>query len=175
MEAIVESEIGVPISKAFSRLIRLPRQPASLGQVHHARLRDGKPVAVKVQRPGIRKLIVEDLEALMEIAEFLDNHTQWGERYEFHKMLEEFRRSLFRELDYRQEAHNLIVLGENLKEFARIVIPSPIEDYTTSRVLTMEYIHRQEDYFIQSADLRGNQRGRTCRSSIPGVFAADLC
>jgi predicted unusual protein kinase regulating ubiquinone biosynthesis (AarF/ABC1/UbiB family) len=141
VEAIVESEIGVPISKAFSAFDQASAAAASLGQVHHARLRDGRPVAVKVQRPGIRKLIVEDLEALMEIAEFLDNHTQLGERYELHKMLEEFRRSLFRELDYRQEAHNLTVLGENLKEFSRIVIPSPIEDFTTSRVLTMEYIH----------------------------------
>jgi ubiquinone biosynthesis protein len=140
VEAIVESEIGVPISKAFSEFDQTSAAAASLGQVHHARLEDGRPVAVKVQRPGIRKLIVEDLEAMMEIAEFLDNHTQWGERYEFHKMLEEFRRSLFRELDYRQEAHNLIVLGENLKEFSLIVIPSPIEDLTTSRVLTMEYI-----------------------------------
>jgi len=140
VEAIIDAEIGVPIPKAFASFGQAPTAAASLGQVHHARLRDGRPVAVKVQRPGIRKLIVEDLEALMEIAEFLDNHTQLGERYEFHKMLEEFRRSLLRELDYRQEAHNLIVLGENLKEFDRIVVPSPIEDYTTSRVLTMEYI-----------------------------------
>ena len=140
VEAIIESEIGVPISKAFAAFEHTSAAAASLGQVHYARLRDGRPVAVKVQRPGIRKLIVEDLDALMEIAEFLDNHTQLGERYELHKMLEEFRRSLLRELDYRQEAHNLITLGENLKAFDRIVIPSPIEDYTTSRVLTMEHI-----------------------------------
>lgn len=140
VEAIIESEIGVPISKAFAAFEHTSAAAASLGQVHYARLRDGRPVAVKVQRPGIRKLIVEDLDALMEIAEFLDNHTQLGERYELRKMLEEFRRSLLRELDYRQEAHNLITLGENLKAFDRIVIPSPIEDYTTSRVLTMEYI-----------------------------------
>ena len=55
-------------------------------------------------------------------------------------MLEEFRRSLLRELDYRQEAHNLTLLRRNLSEFERIVVPAPIEDYTTSRVLTMEYI-----------------------------------
>ena len=66
MEAIVESEIGVPISKAFEAFEHASVAAASLGQVHYARLRDGKPVAVKVQRPGIRKLIVEDLGALME-------------------------------------------------------------------------------------------------------------
>jgi predicted unusual protein kinase regulating ubiquinone biosynthesis (AarF/ABC1/UbiB family) len=140
VEAIVEGEIGVPISKAFSHFSRVSAAAASLGQVHQARLADGRPVAVKVQRPGIRKLIAEDLEALMEIAEFLDHHTQLGERYEFHEMLEEFRSSLLRELDYRQEAHNLLILGENLEQFDLIVVPSPIEEYTTSRVLTMEYI-----------------------------------
>ncbi|MGB6064364.1 MAG: AarF/UbiB family protein [Desulfomonilaceae bacterium] len=140
VEAIVESEIGTSISKAFASFDRVPVAAASLGQVHHASLRDSTPVAVKIQRPGIRKLIVGDLEALAEIAEFLDNHTQLGVRYRFHRVLEEFRRSLLRELDYRQEAHNLVLLGENLRSFDRIVIPSPIEDYTTSRVLTMEYI-----------------------------------
>ena len=83
---------------------------ASLGQVHRARLRDGRQVAVKVQRPGIRDAMVEDLEALEEIADFLDKHTELGKRYEFGQMLEQFRKSLLRELDYRQEANNLTTI-----------------------------------------------------------------
>jgi predicted unusual protein kinase regulating ubiquinone biosynthesis (AarF/ABC1/UbiB family) len=70
----------------------------------------------------------------------LDKYTQWGRRYEFGKMLEEFRKSLWRELDYRQEARNLSTLGANLSEFPSIIVPTPIDDFTTSRVLTMEYI-----------------------------------
>jgi predicted unusual protein kinase regulating ubiquinone biosynthesis (AarF/ABC1/UbiB family) len=93
-----------------------------------------------VQRPGIREIIAEDMEALEEIAGFLDKHTQWGKRYEFGKMLEEIRRSLWRELDYRQEACNLSTLGANLLEFPGILVPTPIKDFTTTRVLTMEYI-----------------------------------
>jgi len=140
VEAIFSAELGVRISKAFSEFEAKPLATASLGQVHRAAMLDGRVVVVKVQRPGIRDIITEDMEVLEEIAGFLDKHTQWGKRYEFGKMLEEFRRSLWRELDYRQEARNLSTLGANLLEFPGIVVPTPIEDFTTSRVLTMEYI-----------------------------------
>jgi ubiquinone biosynthesis protein len=140
VEAIFSSELGVRISKAFSEFAAKPLATASLGQVHRATMLDGRGVVVKVQRPGIREIIAEDMEVLEEIAGFLDRHTPWGTRYEFGKMLEELRRSLWRELDYRQEARNLSTLGANLLEFPGIVVPTPIEDFTTSRVLTMEYI-----------------------------------
>ncbi|MFL6531176.1 MAG: ABC1 kinase family protein [Chthoniobacterales bacterium] len=141
VEKIVANELGVRLSKAFSEFEPKPMAAASLGQVHKARLRNGRQVAVKVQRPAIRERMIEDLDALDEIAEFLDSHTDFGKRYEFGKMLEEFRRSLLRELDYRQEANNLTTIREHLQEFESIVVPEPILDYTTSRVLTMEYVH----------------------------------
>ena len=81
---------------------------------------------MKVQRPNIREQMVEDLDALGEIAEFLDNCTEFGQRYEFARMLEELRKSLMRELDYRQEAHNLAVFREQLKDFTHIIGPAPI-------------------------------------------------
>src|SRR5438477_5691087 len=84
--------------------------------------------------------MVEDLEALEEIAEFLDKRTEFGKRYEFRCMLEEVRKSLMLELDYRQEAHNLTAIREQLKDFPHLIIPAPIADYSTSRVLTMEYV-----------------------------------
>ena len=144
VDAIVSHELGVRISKAFSNFETKPLAAASLGQVHRAWLRDGRAVVVKVQRPGIREIIAEDLDALEDIAEFLDKHTEWGKRYRFVEMLVELRRSLWRELDYRQEARNLLTLNVNLKSFQRIVVPIPIEDFTTSRVLTMEYISGQK-------------------------------
>src|SRR5205807_2438279 len=97
------------MSKAFSEFESTPMAAASLGQVHRARLRDGRPVAVKVQRPGIREQIAEDLEALTGIAQFLDAHSEMGKRYEFEKIADEFRATLTAELDYRQEARNLVV------------------------------------------------------------------
>lgn len=140
VEEIVSSELGVRLSKAFRKFESKPIAAASLGQVHRAEMRDGRDVVVKVQRPAIRERIIDDLEALGEITGFVDKHTETGRRYGFAAMLDEFRKTLLRELDYRQEARNLITFNENLAEFENIVVPFPIEDYTTSRVLTMDFI-----------------------------------
>lgn len=140
VEQIVSSEIGGRISKLFLDFDTQPLAAASLAQVHRATMRDGRPVVVKVQRPGVRKIIVEDLEALEQVADFIDAHTEVGKRYEFANMLGDLRRSLLRELDFQREAGNLRRLRKSLIEYEKIVIPEPVEDYTTSRVLTMEYI-----------------------------------
>jgi ubiquinone biosynthesis protein len=124
----------------FAEFEPTPVAAASLGQVHRAQLRSGRRVAVKVQRPGVREQVVEDLEALAEIGAFIDEHTEVGWRYEFARMIEEFHRGVLRELDYIQEGGHLVVFKRNLAGFDRLVVPAPIEDYTTSRVLTMEYV-----------------------------------
>src|SRR5437870_4369635 len=140
VEQIISTELGVRISKAFPEFDPEPAGSASLAQVHRARLRDGRAVVVKVQRPGVREQIVEDLEALEEVASFIDAHTEVGKRYEFVNMLTDLRRSLLRELDFKQEADNLIRMSESLRDFENIIVPGPIEDFTTPRVLTMEFI-----------------------------------
>ncbi len=140
VERIVSSELGARISKLFAEFDPEPTGAASLAQVHRARMRDGRAVVVKVQRPDIRETIVEDLEALEEVANFIDAHTEVGKRYEFGNMLTDLRTSLLRELDFKREASNLTRLRTSLREFEHLVIPKPIEDFTTSRVLTMDYI-----------------------------------
>jgi ubiquinone biosynthesis protein len=140
VEKIVEAELGVRISKGFQEFEATPIASASLGQVHRAVLRDGRPVAVKVQRPDIRESIAQDLEALKEMTDFADSKTDIGRRYHFGEMLEEFKENLARELDYKQEAKHLRTIAENLAEYENIIIPLPVDDYTTSRVLTMDYI-----------------------------------
>jgi predicted unusual protein kinase regulating ubiquinone biosynthesis (AarF/ABC1/UbiB family) len=140
VDTIVSGELGVRLSKAFVDFERQPLAAASLAQVHRASMRDGREVVVKVQRPNIREQIVEDLEALGQIAQFLDSHTELGQRYDFENMLNGLRKSLLRELDFKLEANNLITFAENLREFDRIIVPEPVEDFCTSRVLTMEYI-----------------------------------
>lgn len=140
IEKRVVSELGVRMSKAFNEFDSEPIAAASLAQIHRAVMRDGRVVAVKVQRPGIRESILEDLEILNEIATFYDNHTQVGKKYEYGVMLEEFRRSVLEELDYKREAHNLETLNVNLSEFESIVVPAPIHDYSTSTILTMDFV-----------------------------------
>ena len=140
VEEIVSTELGVRISKAFSRFETTPIAAASLGQVHSAALRDGRLVVVKVQRPNIRKQIADDFEVLEQIAEFLEAHTEFGRRHRLRNILEEFRVSIQQELNYEREAQNLIALGENLKEFPLIQVPQPVADYSTRCVLTMDYV-----------------------------------
>lgn len=140
VERIVSSELGGRISKLFLDFATEPQAAASLAQVHRATMRDGRAVVVKVQRSGIREQIVDDLDALEQVAEFIDAHTEIGKRYEFTNMLADLRISLLHELDFKREAGNLRRIGRNLREFENIVVPEPIEDYTTGRVLTMEYV-----------------------------------
>ncbi|HEX7901809.1 MAG TPA: AarF/ABC1/UbiB kinase family protein, partial [Planctomycetota bacterium] len=105
-----------------------------------ATMRDGRAVVVKAQRPGIRERILEDVDALRGVARLLDAHTEAGRRWRFTGMVDEFHRTILRELDYRQEARNLVTLAENLKGYDLLVVPRPVEGYTTARLLTMDHV-----------------------------------
>jgi ubiquinone biosynthesis protein len=140
VEEIISSELQVRLSKVFPTFDRTPIAAASLGQVHRATLRDGRQVVVKVQRPGIRAQVREDMEVLGNLADFLDEHTETGRRYGLAQLLEEFRKALVDELSYRREADNLATLRGLLRDHKSIVVPEPIPDLTAERVLTMEFI-----------------------------------
>jgi predicted unusual protein kinase regulating ubiquinone biosynthesis (AarF/ABC1/UbiB family) len=141
VERVIQEDLGFRLSKGFASFEADPIAAASLGQVHRAQLRDGREVAVKVQRPNIREGLALDLAAMEDIADVMDRHTAAGRQFEFVQMVAEFRRSLAQELDYRREAQNLVRLSANLAAFRRIVLPRPVDDYTSSRVLTMEFVH----------------------------------
>jgi predicted unusual protein kinase regulating ubiquinone biosynthesis (AarF/ABC1/UbiB family) len=139
-ERVIADELGVRVSRAFKYFGAAPIGSASLGQVHRAALRDGRPVAVKVQREGVRAQVVDDMEVITELAQFLDAHSERARRLGVVAMVGRFRGSLFEELDYLREAGNLRAVGDNLSSYRRIVIPQPVADYCTSRVLTMDYV-----------------------------------
>jgi ubiquinone biosynthesis protein len=140
VERVIQEDFGFRLSKGFGTFEAEPLAAASLGQVHRATLRDERDVAVKVQRPNIREGLAQDLAAMEDIAGFLDRHTSAGRQFDFLEMVREFRRTLAQELDYRREAQNLVRLADNLSTFTRIVIPRPVADYSSSRVLTMSFI-----------------------------------
>ena len=154
VEEVVLTELGVRISKAFLRFDVEPVAAASLGQVHRAALRDGRAVVVKVQRPNIRRQIAEDFDVLEQIAAFLDGHTALGRRHRFLVILQEFRLTIQQELNYEREAHNLIALGRNLKDFKLIQVPQPVPDYYTRSILTMEEVSGQKISAIGPLALR---------------------
>jgi predicted unusual protein kinase regulating ubiquinone biosynthesis (AarF/ABC1/UbiB family) len=140
VEKTISDELDVRLSKVFPTFDPTPLAAASLGQVHRATLRDGREVVVKVQRPGIREQVQADMEVLADLAAFLDRHTETGRRFGLAQLLEEFRKALVDELDYRREGDNLSTMREMVGEYQRIVVPKPYPDLTTGRVLTMEYV-----------------------------------
>ena len=140
VERILTEELGVDLRHAFASFDEVPVAAASLAQVHRAVLRSGREVAVKVQRPGIRGQISDDLAALGELARFADAHTDAGRRFGFSDLLEQFRKALLAELDYTREAANLLTLTRIVAPWPRLVVPQPVPDYSTGRVLTMDYV-----------------------------------
>jgi predicted unusual protein kinase regulating ubiquinone biosynthesis (AarF/ABC1/UbiB family) len=141
VERIVQEELGVRLSKAFESFDREPIAAASLGQVHRAVLRGGREVAVKVQRPEVRERVIKDLDALDQLAALLDRFKAATRNIDAARVLEEFRRTIMAELDYREEARNMLSLAHQLRDFERFIVPLPIEDFSSERVLTMDYIH----------------------------------
>lgn len=136
----VAEELGSDVRHVFAEFDDEPLAAASLGQVHRAALRNGREVAVKVQRPGVREAVQGDMETLARIAAVADAGTDLGRTYGFGALLREFGRSLRLELDYRREARNLTRFGELVERFDLLVVPQPVLDLTTSRVLTMDLV-----------------------------------
>jgi ubiquinone biosynthesis protein len=137
---IIAQELGGRLSKMFASFDREPIGTASLGQVHAAELRDGRPVVVKVQRPNIRNLLADDIAFFHELAVFMSEHTSAGTKIDLIGVVQQLEQALADELDYRIEARNAATFRRTLAEFPRILVPRVIEAYTTERVLTTERV-----------------------------------
>ena len=137
---IVETEFDVPPDKLFKSLDEAPLASASIGQVHQAVLIDGESVAVKFQRPDIRKTIEVDLEIMLHLATLTERHI---EELSFHRpvrIVEEFARILEKEIDYKIEATNMERAARQFLDTPYVYIPKVYRDMTTSRILTTEFI-----------------------------------
>ena len=149
----VEDALGTRLNKVFDQFDEVPLGSASLAQVHRATLRDGRMVAVKVQRPGIVDTIRDDLETLAKLASRVDGMTDLGRRMRFADWVHEFRKTLLAELDYRTEAENLDRFNAHFAEYPELFVPTPVWDLTRPRVLTMELVTG-----TKATDITGLQR-----------------
>lgn len=153
IKGAVEDALGVKISHAFATFEETPLGGASLAQVHRATLRDGRQVAVKVQRPGIPEGIRNDLETLGAMADKADRWTDMGRRMRFGDWVHEFRKTLMAELDYRVEAENLERFNQHFAAYPELFVPQPVWDYTRDKVLTMELVDG-----VKATDITGIRR-----------------
>ena len=153
VQQVIEEELGVGVHKVFAEFDHKPLGSASLAQVHRAVLRDGREVAVKVQRPDAIASVRTDLESLRSIASKIDRGTDMGRRIKVGDWVNEFGRTLLAELDYRLEAENLQRFADNLERYPQLVVPRPVWSLCGKRVLTMDLVKGKK-----VTDITGLQR-----------------
>ena len=137
---VIASEFNKPLEDIFEQLDEVPLASASIGQVHRAILKDGEEVAVKFQRPGIRRIIEVDLEIMLHLATLAERHIEELALHRPVKIVEEFARTLEKEIDYKIEATNMERAARHFLDDPHVYIPKVYRQATTSRVLTTEFI-----------------------------------
>ena len=155
VKAAVEAEFGAPAEELFDELEEQPLASASIGQVHKACLKDGEAVAVKFQRPGIQKVIEVDLEIMLHLATLAERHIKEFEIHRPVKIVEEFARTLEKEIDYRIEATHMERIARQFLDIPHVYIPVVFREFTTSRVLTTELIDGIKISKIQKLEAAG--------------------
>ncbi|MDI6715289.1 MAG: AarF/ABC1/UbiB kinase family protein [Thermodesulfovibrio sp.] len=136
----VEKELGLTPDKIFKSFNPIPIGSASIAQVHEAVLLNGEKVIVKVRRPGIKEQILIDIKILNTLARLMEKHIPESRIFDPVGIVNEFSRSILRELDFRREARNAMIFKENFKENEKIYIPVIYKDYTKERILVMEKV-----------------------------------
>ena len=137
--AVIESELGQTITPLFKDFDSTPLASASLGQVHKALLPSGEEVVIKVQRPGLESLFKLDFAVVGQLI-YLANFLPIFKKYKLAALSGEFFQLLFREIDYINEGKNAERFRENFKNYPNVKAPLVYWNYTTSKVLTLEYL-----------------------------------
>lgn len=137
--ATIERELGRPIGECFLEFNSEAMASASIGQVHRARLLNGRSVVVKVQHPGIEGRIRRDLNILTDLAYIAERRPEF-KRYQPIAVVREFQQTLMRELDFRREMRNLQQFRQNFATDHTVVFPKPYPELSTGRVLTMQLL-----------------------------------
>ncbi len=141
-EQVVElcREEGLIIDDLFASFEPEPIAAASMGQVHEAYLKTGEHVVVKIQRPNIEEQVKTDLEIMMELAKLLEKRTRWGRLYKVSEIVAELSEAIINELDFHKEARNADNFFRLYREDPTVRIPRIHWQYSTKRVLVMEYV-----------------------------------
>ena len=136
---VIETELGQPLDNLFASFTVSPLACASLGQVHRARLLSGEEVVIKVQRPNLEGLFNLDFELLHRLTRWL-NIFPVVKKYNLEAIYQEFFELLFQEIDYIHEGKNADRFRENFKNYPQVKVPLVYWQYTTRKVLTLEYV-----------------------------------
>jgi len=136
----VETELGAPISQLFPWFDEEAMASASLAQAHRARTRAGQEVVVKIQKPNIHRVIRTDMDILQDLAGLLDRYVPESRQFDPPGLARELSRTLHRELDFMNEGRNVEAFAKNFREVSYVRVPKVFWEWTTSKVITLEFI-----------------------------------
>ena len=140
-QAIIERDLQSPIMDIFSTFSVTPMASASVAQVHAATLHDGREVVVKVIRPGIEKVIEEDLKLMMTLARFVEKNFEDGKRLKLVQVVSDYRMTILDELDLQREAANTALIRRNFEGSTICYVPEIYWDYTRRNVMVEERVY----------------------------------
>ena len=140
IKTIIETELGGEIKEFFAEFKEESLATASIAQVHEAKLHTGEKVAVKVQKTDVQEIVETDLAIMKFIANESDRFNTSFKHLNLPAVLHEFDRSIHKEMDFNNELMNIRHLNDNFKYNDKIIVPTVYPDYSTEKVLTMEYV-----------------------------------
>ncbi len=152
IKSIIEEELGNSPEDLFLEFKEEPLGSASIGQVHKAILKNGDKVAIKIQKPGVEELIHKDINIMRFLAKRIDEYMPQFRNYNLPGIVDEFERSILKEIDYTQEAMNIMRFDYNFKEDETVYVPGVYKEYSTKKVLTMELIEGKKISDIFNAE-----------------------
>jgi len=172
IKQVAEEDFKRPLNEVYAEVDEMPIASASLGQVHRGALLTGQVVAIKILRPGIEELVRVDLKAIHAVIRLLKILTDWERKIDMDAIYVEFASTLLDELDYIKEAHNCETIANNNQD-QQIIFPSIYHDYTTHRVLTMEYMEGIKITNYDQLSKSGIDRGSIARRLL-GAYVTQI-
>ena len=176
VRATVETEFGAPITTLFSSFGEIPLGAASIAQVHEATMRDGRRVAVKVQRPDLKAIIAKDIAALTALVVMGEKIYPRLRAFDLHTVLREFSVSLNRETDFSHEAHTITIFRTAMADFPDLWIPDIVPEYSRGVVLTLEFSagERIDSYAKQHPEAMPQAMNTLVRLMMQTIFEEGL-
>lgn len=140
IKSIIEQELGQKPEKLFKSFSQNPTASASIAQVHRATLHNDTKVVVKIQRPDIKEQAQEDIAIIRYFAKFATKHIENAKYFNLNAIIDEFERSLFKEIDFRQERQNVLRFAQIFDDDDGIYVPKVYDEFCTKKILTLEFI-----------------------------------
>jgi ubiquinone biosynthesis protein len=152
----IEEELGAAIPSIFKEFTDIPIASASIAQVHKAVLLNGEHVVIKVQRPGLKKVIETDVEIMLHLATLMEEHLHGMDIINPVGIIKEFERTIKKEINFTTEAMHISRFSRNFKSDPTIYVPKVYRDLTTTKILTMEFIDGTKVSNVEALIEEGN-------------------